>query len=93
MKKTILSILSDEEKENYCNGKYNQNDASVRRLINAGTLGVCFHFSLCCAVNRQRVNDCGVSLDRLINRCFVGDRGVSGAEVHPGGLRRSNRRR
>lgn len=66
-------MLSNAEKENDCNGKNNQNDAAVRRLINAGTLGVCFHLSLCCAVNRQRVNDCGVCLDRLIYRRFVGD--------------------
>ena len=32
--KTLLSMLSDEEKENYCNGKNNQNNAAVRRLIN-----------------------------------------------------------
>ena len=86
-------MLSNAEKENDCNGKNNQNDAAVRRLINAGTLGVRLHLSLSCAVNRQRVNDCGVCLDRLINRCFVGDRGVSGAEVQPGRLRRSHRRR
>ena len=66
-------MLSNAEKENYCNGKNNQNNAAVRRLINAGTLGVCFHLSLCCAVNRQRVNGCGVCLDRLIYRRFVGD--------------------
>ena len=71
--KTLLSMLSNAEKENDCNGKYNQNDAAVRRLIYAGTLGVRFLLSPCCAVNRQRVNDCGVCLDRLINRCFVGD--------------------
>ena len=32
--KTILSILSDEEKEYECHCKNNQNDAAVRRLIN-----------------------------------------------------------
>lgn len=86
-------MLSNAEKENDCNGKNNQNDAAVRRLIYAGTLGVRFHLSLSCAVNRQRVNDCGVCLDRLIYRRFAGDRGVSGAEVQPGRLRRSHRRR
>lgn len=30
----------DEEIEYDCNGKKNQNNASVRRLINNGTLGV-----------------------------------------------------
>ena len=83
----------NEEKEYDCNGKNNHSDATVRRLINAGTLGVRLILSLRCAVNRQRVNDCGVCLDRLIYRCFVGDRGVSGAEVQPGRLRRSHRRR
>ena len=58
-------MLSDEEKENCCNGKNNQNDAAVRRFIYAGTLGVRLLLSLCCAVNRQRVNGYGVSLDRL----------------------------
>ena len=91
--KTLLSMLSNAEKENDCNGKNNQNNAAVRRLINSGTLGVRLIFSLCCAVNRQRVNDCGVSANSLIYRCLVGDRGVSGAEVQPGRLRRSNRRR
>ena len=71
--KTLLSMLSNAEKENDCNGKNNQNDAAVRRLINAGTLGVRLLLTLCCAVNRQRVNDCRVRLNRLINRCFVGD--------------------
>lgn len=66
-------MLSNAEKENDCNGKNNQNDAAVRRLINAGTLGVRLILSLCCAVNRQRINDYGVCLDRLIYRCFVGD--------------------
>ena len=56
--KTLLSMLSNAEKENDCNGKNYQNDAAVRRLIYAGTLGVRFHLSLSCAVNRQRVNDC-----------------------------------
>ena len=51
-------MLSNAEKENDCNGKNYQNDAAVRRLIYAGTLGVRFHLSLSCAVNRQRVNDC-----------------------------------
>ena len=83
-------MLFNAEKENDCNGKNNQNDAAVRRLINAGTLGVRLLLTLCCAVNRQRVNDYGVCLDRLIYRRFVGDRGVSGAEVQPGRLRRSN---
>lgn len=86
-------MLFNAEKENNCNCKNNQNDASIRRFINAGILGVCFHLSLVIAVNRQRVNGCGVSLDRLINRSFVGDRGVSGAEVQPGRLHRSHRRR
>ena len=86
-------MLFNAEKENNCNRKNNQNDASIRRFINAGILGVCFHLSLCCAVNRQRVNGYGVSLDILIYRCFVGDGGVSGAEVQPGRLRRSHRRR
>lgn len=86
-------MLSNEEKEYDCNGKNNQNNAAVRRLINSGTLGVRLILSLCCAVNRQRVNDDGVSANRLIYRCFVGDRGVSGAEVQPGRLRRSNCRR
>ena len=45
-------MLSNAEKENDCNGKNNQNDAAVRRLINAGTLGVRLILSLCCAVNR-----------------------------------------
>ena len=71
--KTLLSMLSNAEKENDCNGKNNQNDAAVRRLINAGTLGVRFHLSLSCAVNRQRINGCGVCLDRLIYRRLVGD--------------------
>ena len=86
-------MLSNEEKEYDCNGKNNQNNAAVRRLINSGTLGVHLILSLCCAVNRQRVNDCGVSANSLIYRCLVGDRGVSGAEVQPGRLRRSHRRR
>lgn len=86
-------MLSNAEKENDCNGKNYQNDAAVRRLINAVTLGVRLLLTLSCAVNRQRVNDCGVCLDRLINRCFVGDRCVSGAEVQPGRLHRSHRRR
>ena len=38
--KTLLSMQFDEEKEYDCNGKKNQNNASVRRLINTGTLGV-----------------------------------------------------
>ena len=71
--KTLLSMLSNAEKENDCNGKNNQNDAAVRRLINAGTLGVRLLLTLCCAVNRQRINGCGVCLDRLIYRRFVGD--------------------
>ena len=91
--KTLLSMLSNEEKEYDCNGKNNQNNASVRRLINSGTLGVRLILALRCAVNRQRINGCGVCLDRLIYRRFVGDRCVSGAEVQPGRLRRSNRRR
>ena len=66
-------MLSNAEKENDCNGKNNQNDAAVRRLINAGTLGVQLLLTLCCAVNRQRVNNYGVCLDRLIYRRFVGD--------------------
>ena len=66
-------MLSNAEKENDCNGKNNQNNAAVRRLINSGTLGVRLIFSLCCAVNRQRVNNYGVCLDRLIYRRFVGD--------------------
>lgn len=66
-------MLSNEEKEYDCNGKKNQNHASVRRLINAGTLGVRLILALCCAVNRQRVNDHRVCLDRLIYRRFVGD--------------------
>ena len=86
-------MLFNAEKENDCNGNNNQNDASVRRLINAGTLGVRLLLSLCCAVNRQRVNDRGVCLYRLQDGSFVGDRGVSGAEVQPGRLRRSHRRR
>ena len=86
-------MLSNAEKENDCNGKNNQNDAAVRRLINAGTLGVRLILALRCAVNRQRVNDCGVSANSLIYRCLVGDRGVSGAEVQPGRLRRSVSRR
>ena len=32
--KTLLSMLSNAEKENDCNGKNNQNNAAVRRLIN-----------------------------------------------------------
>ena len=72
-------MLSNAEKENDCNGKNNQNDAAVRRLINAGTLGVRLILSLCCAVNRQRVNDDGVSANGLINCRFIVDRGVSGA--------------
>ena len=72
-------MLSNEEKEYDCNGKKNQNNASVRRLINTGTLGVRLILALRCAVNRQRVNDCGVSANSLIYRCLVGDRGVSGA--------------
>ena len=71
--KTLLSMLSNAEKENDCNGKKNQNHASVRRLINTGTLGVRLILSLRCAVNRQRVNDYGVSANRLIYRCLVGD--------------------
>ena len=71
--KTLLSMLSNEEKEYDCNGKNNQNNAAVRRLINSGTLGVRLILSLCCAVNRQRVNDYGVSANGLINRRFVGD--------------------
>ena len=71
--KTLLSMLSNEEKEYDCNGKNNQNNAAVRRLINSGTLGVRLILSLCCAVNRQRVNNYGVCLDRLIYRRFVGD--------------------
>ena len=71
--KTLLSMLSNEEKEYDCNGKNNQNNAAVRRLINSGTLGVRLIFSLCCAVNRQRVNDYGVSANGLINCRFVGD--------------------
>ena len=71
--KTLLSMLSNAEKENDCNGKNNQNDAAVRRLINSGTLGVRLILSLCCAVNRQRVNDYGVSANGLINCRFVGD--------------------
>ena len=63
----------NEEKEYDCNGKKNQNNASIRRLINAGTLGVRLILSLCCAVNRQRVNDYGVSANGLINCRFVGD--------------------
>ena len=43
-------MLSNAEKENDCNGKNNQNDAAVRRLINAGTLGVRLLLTLCCAV-------------------------------------------
>ena len=86
-------MLSNEEKEYDCNGKNNQNNASVRRLINSGTLGVRLILALRCAVNRQRVNDCGVSANSLIYRCLVGDRGVSGAEVQPGRLRRSHHRR
>lgn len=66
-------MLSNEEKEYDCNGKNNQNNASVRRLINAGTIGVRLILSLCCAVNRQRVKNYGVCLDRLIYRRFVGD--------------------
>ncbi len=66
-------MLSNAEKENDCNGKNNQNDAAVRRLINAGTLGVRLLLTLRCAVNRQRVNNYGVCLDRLIYRRFVGD--------------------
>lgn len=66
-------MLSNAEKENDCNGKNNQNDAAVRRLINAGTLGVRLLLTLCCAVNRQRINGCRVCLDRLIYRRFVGD--------------------
>ena len=66
-------MLFNEEKEYDCNGKNNQSDVAVRRLINTGTLGVRLILSLCCAVNRQRVNDYGVCLDRLIYRCFVGD--------------------
>ena len=89
--KISLIMLFNAEKENDCNGNNNQNDASVRRLINAGTLGVRLLLSTCCAVNRQRVNDRGVCLDRLIYRSFVGDRGVSGAEVQPGRVRRSPR--
>ena len=90
---TLLSTFIYEEKEYECHCKNNQNDAAVRRLINAGTLGVQLLLTLCCAVNRQRINGCGVCLDRLIYRRFVGDRCVSGAEVQPGRLRRSNRRR
>lgn len=66
-------MLSNEEKEDDCNGKNNQNNAAVRRLINSGTLGVHLILSLCCAVNRQRVNDCGVSANSLIYRSLVGD--------------------
>lgn len=66
-------MLSNEEKEYDCNCKNNQNNASVRRLINAGTLGVRLILSLRCAVNRQRVNDCGVCANSLIYRCLVGD--------------------
>ena len=63
----------DEEKEYDCNGKNNQNNASVRRLINAGTLGVRIILALRCAVNRQRINNSGVSANSLIYRCLVGD--------------------
>ena len=66
-------MLSNEEKEYDCNGKNNQNNASVRRLINSGTLGVRLILALRCAVNRQRVNNYGVCLDRMIYRRFVGD--------------------
>ena len=66
-------MLSNEEKEYDCNGKNNQNNASVRRLINTGTLGVRLILALRCAVNRQRVNDDRVSANGLINRRFVGD--------------------
>ena len=66
-------MLSNEEKEYDCNGKNNQNNAAVRRLINPGTLGVRLILALRCAVNRQRVNDSGVSANRLIYRCLVGD--------------------
>ena len=40
--KTLLTMQFNEEKEYDCNGKNNQSDATVRRLINAGTLGVRF---------------------------------------------------
>ena len=66
-------MLSNEEKEDDCNGKNNQNNAAVRRLINSGTLGVRLILALRCAVNRQRVNDCGVSANSLIYRSLVGD--------------------
>lgn len=66
-------MLSNAEKENDCNGKNYQNDAAVRRLINAVTLGVRLLLTLSCAVNRQRVNDCGVCLDRRTNHFTVGD--------------------
>ena len=66
-------MLSNEEKEYECHCKNNQNDAAVRRLINTGTLGVRLILALRCAVNRQRVNDDGVSANRLIYRCLVGD--------------------
>ena len=66
-------MLSNEEKEYDCKGKNNQNNASVRRLINAGTLGVRLILSLCCAVNRQRVNNCGVRANGLANGSRVGD--------------------
>ena len=63
----------NEEKEYDCNCKKNQNHAYVRRLINTGTLRVRINLALRCAVNRQRVNDYGVSANRLIYRCLVGD--------------------
>ena len=71
--KTLLTMQFNEEKEYDCNGKKNQNHASVRRLINTGTLRVRIILALRCAVNRQRVNDCGVSANSLIYRCLVGD--------------------
>ena len=59
--KTLLTMQFNEEKEYDCNGKKNQNHAYVRRLINTGTLRVRIILALRCAVNRQCVNDCGVS--------------------------------
>ena len=63
----------NEEKEYDCNGKKNQNHATVRRLINTGTLGVRLILSLRCAVNRQRIYHNTVCTNGLSNGSSVGD--------------------